>query len=122
MPFVYANFQERLQHQANMVSQLSFDHHYFTGPFIEHLSLPDGSTDFFRRIANCVDCTVALERYFPPVLPKGSNLSAYVWIGRNPGRQEGAEGEPFYSKAPGGSLFDKYVGYAGLVRPQVLRY
>ncbi len=119
MALIYGDFQTRLKHPASTISHLAFDHRYYTAPFMEHSSLAGVSPGgFFKRIANCVDCTVALERYYPPVLPRGDSGSNFVWIGRNPGRQEGAEGEPFYPKAPGGRYLDIFLSYAGLARPQ----
>lgn len=73
---------------------------------------------YTKFIKACKLCPIRSEATYP-VPPKGPLKPIAMFIGRNPGKQEDREGQPFYPESPGGKLFEKYLNVLGLSRGQI---
>lgn len=71
-----------------------------------------------KLITSCVSCTARKEA-IAPVCPEGDVETEFVFVGRNPGREEDRHGKPFYPSAPGGRTLMAYMKSLGLKRGDV---
>lgn len=70
-------------------------------------------------VLNCRACSLRSEARIP--VPHAGNLRSKIMVlGRNPGRQEDANGVPFFHRAPGGRTLNQVLESAGIDRNELL--
>lgn len=74
--------------------------------------------DLDSEIAQCAQCGLrAFTEDYGPTLPDGFSTAEIMIVGRNPGREELAQGKPFVG--PSGALVNKLLDECGLTRQEV---
>lgn len=70
-------------------------------------------------VLNCQACSLRPEARWP--VPHVGNVNSKILVlGRNPGRQEDQNGEPFFYRAPGGRTLNQLLEGAGIDRDNLL--
>jgi len=65
-----------------------------------------------RELQDCHACTARQEARYP--VPGVGNSTGLVFIGRNPGKTEDIDGEPFVG--PSGRNFEEFLRLCGITR------
>lgn len=74
--------------------------------------------DLDNSIATCARCPLrACTGDHGPTLPDGFSTAEIMIVGRNPGKEELAQGKPFVG--PSGALLEQLLDECGLTRPEV---